>query len=142
MPITRRTLLVATAGISIAASVGGAALILSDQHRHAVATLERILGPLRLQQAELRLFLDTFFADLPQYDNIPGRAVAATSSIAADVLPSAPEAVQNVMERYERRLVTAYVTQTNHVAGGETTYVGKGACINPFAVLDEERRPA
>jgi hypothetical protein len=142
--LSRRTLLLASAGVGVLALAGWRGGAAMDGNALVRLVLKRHLGPFTMSEEELDRFV-TAFAE--KYDwLLPGQKLRVASNLSFDVgLHAAfrsvlPAEDEGEFDRFERRLLAEFHTLTDFPWRDEVEapvrFVGGGACLNPFAKFD------
>ena len=135
--LTRRqsiTALVAAGGTAALAGFG----FLTDHRDNLVRTIiRRSVGPFKMADDQFEALMD----DLEEpYDR--GRAKFALYRVVAATDPDtllklAPARLSESFQKYERRVVTAFITRTDYLKirpeNDEVTFIGGEACTSPVA---------
>jgi hypothetical protein len=146
--ISRRAFLLGGPGIAVAAGTGLLAFEpVVRPHSHVERALRRLFGPVNMARADLARFSADFDALLAAKDFSLKKVRAVGAVEAMDLVPlakrRAPEMVARGVEKFDRELVTAFLTSTTYLevlaAGGAGRVVYNGlqeACASPFATFD------
>ncbi len=139
---TRRTMLTLTAvGTGTLIVSGGTALVLTSQTGLVRRTLEHHLGPVPIDDLQLRDFIadivDAKSWLLPGTKLGKGYELALASGSRETGLGLLSREDQERIQTYERHLLGAFLVRTNFVLREDQAdavrYLGESACQNPFA---------
>jgi len=146
--ISRRAFLLGSAGIAAAAGTGLLALEpVIRPHSHVERALRRLFGPLNMTPGELARFSEDFDTLLAAKDFSLKKVRVVGVVEAMDLVPlakrMAPGVVARGVEKFDRELVTAFLTSTTYLevlaAGGRGQVAHNGlreVCGSPFATFD------
>ncbi|MET0429639.1 MAG: twin-arginine translocation signal domain-containing protein [Microvirga sp.] len=139
MHLSRRAFLAGTTAAVIV--VAGTAEVIANNDLDLLrTTLDRMLGDVRISDAELGRFVDMFASTWTGFEGYRGplRKLSEFSGLAS-IADAFPAIRPDYVERYERLLVTRYLVWTDHVdaaaSGRSAVFVGPAACQNPFATF-------
>jgi hypothetical protein len=137
MLMSRRVFLVSsTAAFAGLAAKGG--LVVTDDLGFMRTTLHRLLGEVRISDADLGRFIAAFRSSWSGFNGYKGRFRKLSEFSGLTSLADAVPALRpGYIERYERLVLTNFLVWTDHSdasrAGRETVFIGPAACLNPFA---------
>jgi hypothetical protein len=144
----RAFLLLGGAGVGVAAVAGAGALkfALADPAIHVEQALRRLFGPFNMAPGDLAQFADDFNGMLAVKNISTTKVRVVAVAEAVDLITLAkrfgPETISDGAEKYDRELVTGFLTTTDFLklkdpTVDRITYQGfSEACGNPFAVFD------
>lgn len=135
---SRRTVLVGGAAVVGVGALGAGATVRLTDESYLRDTLERLVGAVRMAPADFSSFARAFRARFDELDSIRAMPFRAGEAIGASPLLEryAPLSIGEKMERFERTLVTDFLTRTDWLfmaADEPVGYLGEGPCANPFA---------
>ncbi|MBO1909338.1 hypothetical protein KHP60_24240 [Microvirga sp. 3-52] len=137
MRVSRRTLLFSAAAAAFC--TGGVVTLASSSENNFVReTLARMLGQIRISDAELGTFIKAFKAVETDLDGYKKQVIQLLeSSGLVSVIDYGPAAIRDRHERYERNLLTSFLLWTDYLdaqeRGRDIVFVGSAGCMNPFA---------
>lgn len=142
----RRTVLLSATGIVGALAIGGGAGARLTDQSFIRDTLHRLVGPFRMEEAEFEAFAEAFRESAYVFGSARATPVRAAEAIGGAPLVErfAPPGVAARMERFERELLTSFVTTTDFLATRDDPdapvhYLGAIGCANPYADLTPPR---
>lgn len=136
--LTRRQSIAALAGGGVAMGALGIGLYASDEPGLVRSILGRAVGPFDMQEGDFSAFV----ADLDSewgWTADAGFALFRLASAAdPDVLLSySPSAFRGLFEKYERKVVTNFLTRTDYLQIDPRTrkvsFIGDAGCRSPYA---------
>jgi len=140
--VTRRTMLTLTAvGTGTLVMSGGTAFVLTSETGLVRRTLEYHLGPVPIDDGQLRDFVADYTKGkswlLPGIKLAKGYELALASGSREIGLKMLSSEDRARIQTFERRLLGAFFVKTNFAfrndAADAVVYMGNAACLNPFA---------
>lgn len=133
---------------TIAGLLGGSAVVgalavgvrLSDGDRFVRSVVERVVGPFRMEETQFVAFVDDLRIGESWRDKARVGAFNVLSVSGGALAPHAPGDMGGKHQRFERQVVTNFLTRTDYLQIDPTaqavSFVGESGCSNPFAVFD------
>ena len=137
MSLSRRALLAGAAAAAVVVA-GTVEVIATSESDLVRVTLRRILGDIHISNAELGHFIEALEASWTGFEGYKGdfRKLSELSGLAS-LADAVPALRPDYVERYERLILTRFLSWTDHVdasrVGREAVFIGPAACLNPFA---------
>jgi hypothetical protein len=139
MLISRRAFLVGTTAAAVVVA-GTIEVIATNELDVLRTTLGRMLGDVRISDAELGRFVDVFASTWTGFEGYRGplRKLTEFNGLAS-VADAFPTLRPDYVERYERLVLTRFLVWTDYVdaakTGREAVFIGPAACENQFAIF-------
>ncbi len=138
--LTRRQTIAALLGGGAAVGALAMGMHLSDRGNFIRSTVERVVGPFRMEDAQFAAFVDDLRIGDGWRDKARTGAFTLLSVSGGALAPYAPGDMGGKHQRFERQVLTNFLTRTDYLQIDPTTqavsFVGDNACSNPFAVFD------
>ena len=138
--LTRRQTIAALLGGSAAVGALAMGVRISDEGSFVRSVVERVVGPFRMEETQLAAFLDDLRIGDGWRDKARVGAFAMLSVSGGALVPHAPGGIGEKHQRFERRVVTNFLTRTDYLQIDPTaqavSFVGESGCSNPFALFD------